>query len=66
MTLILSMLSLQEVRNNSFELNALLIVDEDTVLADSKQKLKTTLSASNATLAFLLQNVMLAFKRDSI
>jgi len=64
-TLILSLLSLQEVHNNSFKLSTLLIIDEDVVLADSKQKLKTAMSASNGALTFLLQNAMLAFKRGS-
>ena len=57
---------LQGIRNNSFETSALLIIDEDVVLADSKQKLKTALFTLNATLAFLFQNSTLAFKRSSL
>ena len=46
-----------------------MIVDEDVVLPDSNQKLKTVLLELNATLAFspafLLQNAMLAFIHDN-
>ena len=43
----------------------MMIINEDVVLANSKQKRKIALSATNVTLAFLLQNPMLAFKHDS-
>ena len=45
----------------------MLIIDEDVMLADSKQKLKTV--ALNVTLTFIppffLQNAMLVFIRDN-
>ena len=43
----------------------MLIVDENVMLTDSKQKLKIALSTPNATLTFLLQNATLAFKCGS-
>ena len=63
--MILRMLSLQGIHNNFFELSTLLIVDENVMLTDSKQKLKIDLSTTNATLTFLLQNATLAFKCGS-
>ena len=47
----LSKLSLQGVRNNSYELRGLLIIDKDVKLVVSKQKLKTVLFALNMILA---------------
>ena len=55
------MLSLQGVRNNLFELNGFLIVDEGVELDDIKQRLKAELSTPNVMLAFKCSNVTFPF-----